>query len=182
MKIMLELIIVLIVLILIILFLLYKIISNKFNIVNIKINKSETKLKDNLHQKFELVLKLINFLNKQSNFNEDEFHNILNTNLKKISLKELNDNLVESDKNIAKYLSQNEKLINEKELSEINKEINELNIIINATRKYYNTNLKEYNKLIKKFPNNIVAKIKKFEEKTKLQEANNEKLKILNNK
>lgn len=179
MKIMMELVIVLIVLILIIIFLLYKIASNKLNIINIKIEKSETKLKESLDKKFELILKVINFLNDKPNFNEDDFHDTLNINLKKIVLVDLNNNLIDCDKKIEKYLLQNEKLVNNKELIEINKELNELNITINVTRKYYNSAIKEYNQAREKFPTNIVGKIKNYQEKEKLKENQREKLKIL---
>jgi len=181
MEILLELIIVLTVLIIVIIFLSYKIINNNFNIYNIKNNKSEKKLKKALNEKFELNLETINFLNKKIKINEDELHEFLNTNLKKVTLSDLNDIIIDTDKCISNYLSHNEKLVNNKEFSDINAKLNELNSTINSTKKYYNNSIKEYNKLIKKFPNKIIAKIKKYEEKTKLKEVTNEKLKILNN-
>ena len=179
MKMILELIIVLVVLILIILFLLYKIANNKFNIVNIKINKSEKKLKKCLEQKFELFLKTINILNKQSNFNEENFHNLLNTNLNKVTLMELNDVLIEADTSISQYFSQNEKIVNTKDLLTINQEMNELNITINATKKYYNNSIRDFNQLIKIRFTKIVAKLKGYHEMEKLKESESVKLKIL---
>lgn len=180
MEIMLELIIVLVILIIVIIFLSYKITNNKFNIYDIKFDKSETKLKKCLDEKFEVTLKIIDFLNKNISIDEDELHEFLNTNLKKISLEELNNVIIDADKHIEKCLSRNEKIINNEEFVCFNKKLIELNITINAIKKYYNTNVKEYNLLIKKFPTNIIAKIKKYQEKNKLKESPNEKLKILN--
>lgn len=170
MKILIELIIILVILLLIIMFLSYKIIINKFNIYNIKINKSKNNLVKDLNKKFELTLKIIDFLHNKITIDEDEINEFLNINLQKIEMEELNDILIKTDKFIDKYLVNNEKLINNNDFIELNKPIKELNIKINAIRKYYNETVKEYNQSVNKYPTKIIAKIKKFSEKDKLKE------------
>lgn len=179
MKLMIELLFILFFLILIIIFLSYKITSNKYSILNIKFNKAESKLKKALEEKFNLTIKVVEFLNKNATIDEDKLYNLLNANLKKTDLIELNEILVDADKYINDYLSHNEKLINYEEYVNLDMVLKELNVIINASRKYYNENVKEYNQLVKKFPTSIIAKIKKLEEKTKLKESHNNNLKIL---
>lgn len=180
MKMIIEVLIVLFALILAIVFLLTKVLTNKINIIKIKITKAEKKLTDLLKEKFELTLKEIDFLNDKKNFDENLYHSFLNIDLKNITLNNLNDLQNEADNNIKVYLSQNEKLINHKDFRELNKELNNLNITINATRKYYNENAKEFNKVIKKFPTSIVAKMKKEQSKDILNDNEEKKLKILN--
>lgn len=179
MKIIIELLIVLFVLILIILFLLYKVLSNKFKIINIKINKSEKKLEETLKEKFNLTIKVIDILNDKKNFDEDLYHDFLNINLDEINLFDLNNILIDTDNKIELYLSQNEKLINNKDYKNLNKKINVLNTTIKTTRSYYNKNLKEYNNLIKKFPTSTIAKIKKYYKKEFLKDNPNKELKIM---
>lgn len=179
MKIIIELLIVLFVLIIVILFLLYKVLGNKFKIINIKINKSKNKLKEAFNEKFNLIIKVIDILNDKKKFDENLYHDFLNIKLDEISLCNLNDILIDTDNKIELYLSQNEKIINNKNYKELNKTLNSLNTTIEATRKYYNINLKEYNKLIKKFPTSIVARIKKYNEKEVLNNNPNKELKIM---
>ena len=170
MKTMIELIIILIVLLIIITILSYKIIINKFNIYNIKINKSKKNLVKDLNTKFELTLKILDFLHNKITIDEDEINEFLNIDLKQIEMEELNNILIKTDKFIDKHLLNNEKLINNEDFVNLNKPIKELNIKISAIRKYYNDTIKEYNLLINKFPSKIIAKLKKYNEKDKLKE------------
>lgn len=179
MEIFIELLIVLFFIIAVIIFFLYKILNNRYNIINIKLTKSEKKLIDNEKKKFDLLIKAIDILNDNKKFDEDLYHKFLNTKLNEISLIELNDLLIETSNGIDKYLSQNEKIINNKKFKEVYNEINNTNITINSTRKYYNENLKEYNKFIKKFPASLFAKIRNLKEKQILKDDTNKKLKIL---
>lgn len=180
MKMIIELLIVLVVLIGFILFLLYKIFNNKYNIIYIKISKSEKKLMESFKNKFNLLLKAIDFLNDKKNFDENLYHDFLNLNLEEITLNDLNDTLIDTELSIENYLSENEKIINNKDFKEIYKEIKEINITIDATRKYYNENLKDYNQFAKKFPTSILAKLKKLTEKDILKNDEEKKLKIFN--
>ena len=158
-----------------------KFFNNKLNIYIIKIDKSKTKLKKNLNQKYEHSLKIIDFFIKKTNINEDQLYDFLNVNLKKIELDQLNNILVEVDIIIQKQLDQNEQLINDKVFSELKKNTDELDVIINSTKKYYNKIVKDYNLSLKKFPTNIIGKIKKYEPNKKLKELEKEELKILKN-
>ena len=180
MKIIIELLIVLIVVIGIFLFLLYKVLNNKYNIINIKVSKSEKKLLDAEKTKFYLLLKIIDILNDNKKFDENQYYSFLNLKIEDINLNELNNTLIETDNNIEQYLSQNEKIINSKNFKDLYNDINKINVTINATRNYYNENAREYNKFINKFPTSILAKIKKLNEKDILKDNQDKKLKILN--
>lgn len=181
MKIIIELLIVLIVLIAIIVFLICKILNNKINIIKIKLTKAEKKLNDLFNKKFNLTLKIIDFLNNQKNFDENLFHDFLNTNLEEINLVKFNEIIINADNNINNYLSHNEKLVNNKDYIKLNEEINQINTTINSTKNYYNKNTKEYNKLVNKFPTSIIMKLKRQNTKEILKTNQENKLKILNN-
>jgi len=103
MKIIIELLIVLIVVIGIILFLLYKVLNNKYNVIDIKVSKSEKKLLKAQKDKYNLLLKAIDILNDNKKFDENQYHSFLNLKLDNISLNELNDILIETDNNIEEY-------------------------------------------------------------------------------
>jgi len=180
MKIIIELLIVLIVVIGIILFLLYKVLNNKYNVIDIKVSKSEKKLLKAQKDKYNLLLKAIDILNDNKKFDENQYHSFLNLKLDNISLNELNDILIETDNNIEEYLSQNEKIINSKNFKDLYNDINKINVTINATRKYYNENAKEFNKFLNKLPTSIFAKIKRLKEKDILKDNRDKQLKILN--
>lgn len=180
MKIIIELLIVLIVVIGIILFLLYKVLNNKYNVINIKVSKSEKKLLETEKNKFNLLIKAIDILNDNKKFDENLYHDFLNLKLDNISLNELNDTLIKTDNNIEEYLSQNEKIVNSKKFKDIYNDINKINVTINATRKYYNDNAREYNKFINKFPTSLFAKIKRLNEKEILKDNQDKQLKIFN--
>lgn len=176
-----ELIIAIIILTIVIIFLITRIIINNCNIYDIKINKAKQNLKKELNKKFDVLLKVIDFLRNNVVLNEDPLYEFLNTNLKKVSLEELNNIIIDTDLIIGEYFEKNEKLINDESMKEINKELNELNIEIISTTKYYNKIATEYNNYIKRFPNNLIAKISKRKPLDKLKEVSKNKLKIDNN-
>ena len=179
MQLIIELSIVIIVLLGFILFMIYKIINNGLKIYNIKFNEASKILKENLHKKYDVSLKIIEFLNKTIKIDEENIQDFLNTNLKNIEMEDLNDILINTDLYIEGYLEDNEKLVNDKVYKEIVKELDKLDVTINSTRKYYNDKVNEYNKLIKKFPYNLVNKMKKYPHRTKLTEQKKTELKIL---
>ena len=81
-----ELIIAIIILTIVIIFLITRIIINNCNIYDIKINKAKQNLKKELNKKFDVLLKVIDFLRNNVVLNEDPLYEFLNTNLKKVSL------------------------------------------------------------------------------------------------
>ena len=179
MKLVIELSIVILVLIGFIIFLIYKVANNNIKIYDIKFSEALKILNTNLKEKYDISLKVIEFLNCKVKLNEDPLHEFLNTNLKSIELNELNNILLDTDEYIEKYLEKNEKLINTQDYKDITKGLNNINMTINATIKYYNKNATEYNQLIKKIPYNIISKIKKIESKNKFKEQKKSELKIL---
>lgn len=180
MDLLIELLFILLIVIIIIIIFSYKILNNKYQIYIIKLDKAYSKINKNLHKKYDLLLKEIDFLNKKAPIDEDLLQEFLNTNLKKVETYDLNNTLIETDLLIQKHLSNNEKIINDKNFSEIKKDNDELDVIINSAKQYYNSNVKEFNSLIKKFPTSFIAKIKKYEIKKKLKELEKKELKILN--
>ena len=153
---------------------------NNFQLLLIKLNKGEVNLQSLFVNKYNILLRYIEFLKEKIEINEEEIeeYNYLNT---KQSIYKLNDKIESMNNIINKYMTNNEKLLNEETVNIILKELQEVNININGCKKYYNNNLVYYNHLCKKFPSNLVAKLFKYKEKDFLEEGNNPKLKILNN-
>ena len=156
-------------------------IYNKIQYLLIKINKADANIKEATHKKYNVLLKLINFLNDNITIDEDKFYELLNVNLNKIATIKLDSIMLESNSNIQEYLNENNKIVKNETFIKIKREIDELDVVINSCRKYYNNNATTYNKLINCFPTKLVAKIGKFKTKDFYAELPKNKLKILEN-
>lgn len=142
-------------------------------------NKAEKRIKGSLNDKYQIMLKLVEFLNKKTKIDENELYDFLNTNLKKIDDHSLDEIIVTSYDIIQKWINDNNKLINDNEYISLMKELYEVNIILNSNKKYYNKNSISYNKMINNFFGNILSKIYKYSKKEKYIEVKLNKLKIL---
>lgn len=151
---------------------------NKYQWLIIKINKGETNINSALENKYNILLRYIDFLRHNIEVNEQDIeeYSLLNT---KISVNKLNKKIEKMNNTINKYMDNNEKLLKNETIININKELQNTNIIINGIKKYYNENIAKYNLLINKFPSNIIGKLFKYREKEFLEETINNQLKIL---
>lgn len=166
-------IIVLILVVLIILVLLFKILFKYFNE---KLSHAKEKLDDaasdcfeKLNVKYDLLLKLIEFIEEKYKIESKTFDNVkklkidsLDTFKEEKLLNKCFDEIVQANednkksKDLKAYTSNMEKY-----------ESNELHII--SLRTYYNRYTLEFNNLIKKFPYSIVAKLKGYKIRTLIE-------------
>lgn len=154
---------------------------NRFQYNLIKLNKGETNIKNALNNKYQVLVRYIDFLKENIKLEEDSFNSFLNLNMKSISSIKLNKAIDDCNNEIKGYLDDNEKLLKKETLININKELLSLNVTINGCKKFYNNTLVTYNKLVHCFPSKYVAKIYKFHEKEFYSEEEIEHFKILDN-
>ena len=152
---------------------------NKFQWVNVLVDKGETNLETAFTKKYNILIRYLDLL-KENKIdipdNEYSEFKLLNTNQQ---INKLNRKIEDLNNYINKIMDNNEKLFKNESIININKELNESNININGGKKYYNDNLIIYNHLCNAFPSTIIAKTKKYKEKGYLYEEIKEELKLL---
>ena len=167
------------VIILFILFILFTISSSKLKRVVYKINEAEYSIKQILVEKYTIISKIDKSIKKQSD--TEHFKGLYDINVDDLDSFELNKKLSKYD-NIIKELSDYNKDLKyeEEEIRDFEK-LNSININRLATEKFYNDNVVIYNELIEKFPSNIIARLKGYEEKDNFSNEKEEMFEILKN-
>ena len=139
---------------------------NKLQDCKLRIDESENKIDENLRNKYNLLINIIDFIeknvdNEKISFNEiKELKDIEITNFdfdRKLNecvllINTINNDYKDLDSNI-EYSSLIDKL----------KRIDEE---LTAAKKFYNTYIGDSNELVRKFPSNIIAKFHNIELKT----------------
>ena len=152
---------------------------NKFQWTNILVNKGETNLENAFAKKHNILVRYLDILkDNKIKIPDEDYDKYQLINMKQDIIK-LNAETEEITNYISRIMDNNEKLLKNESIININKELNEINITINGGKKYYNDNLVYYNHLCNAFPSNIIAKIKKYEDKDFLDSETKEALKIL---
>lgn len=152
---------------------------NKFQWVNILVNKGEVNINNALSKKYNILMRYLDFLkDNKVDIKDEDYDKYKMINLKQ-SINKLNKNIDEMNNVINHYMDNNEKLLKNETIINLNKELNEINININGGKKYYNDNLISYNHLCNAFPSNLIAKLKRYKEKDFLDDEIKEELKIL---
>lgn len=154
-------------------------IYNKFQYNLIKLEKSETNITNALGRKYQVLVRYIEFLEKNIKLEENEFQDFLETNLKGINNIKLNIKIDDCYNQIKGYLDDNQKKLSKETINEFTKEIRELDVIINGCKRYYNNILVGYNKLVKCFPTKYIAKVYKYKERDFYPEDKQDSFKIL---
>ena len=135
---------------------------NKIQSINIKINESENIIDNEIRNKYDLIIRSSNIINKllkkEISYFKD-LDNLKNTNISNFDMdrkiKE-GENIVYKVKNDYKSLEDNE------EFNDILNKLKDSNEILEASKAFYNKYTTEINLLIKKFPTNLISKIHKI--------------------
>lgn len=166
--------------ILAVIILIIKLKSDKLNVYSIKIEEALEEVQILLEKKLSLLSDLqknfseeandveFNFLCNMEDVDDDEFK--LNTILNK-AYKELKD-----------YLDDKRSYIPSDEIKVLLDDLYQIDIECTATKNYYNDNAIILNNKINKFPNNLIAKIKKISKKELYNDPIEEEFEILKKK
>lgn len=138
---------------------------NKFNESIIRINEAESRIDTNLRDKYDLLNKSINIIKANVKLDEKKFNDILILKTKKISNFELDRTLTKAYNELLTVYENNKELRDSDELYKANKQIELIDEELITLRNYYNANILNYNRMIKKIPTNIIARIKKYNER-----------------
>ena len=140
-------------------------IYNKINESIIRIEEAESRIDNNLRDKYDLLNRSISLIRNKIDLGPDAFKEIIKLRARKISNFDLDRILVKSYNEFLSIYEANIKLRESDEIFKVSRQLEIINDELLTLRNYYNANITNYNKMIKKFPTNIVANIKKYKER-----------------
>jgi len=150
----------------IILLIYYIILYNKINESIIRIDEAESRIDNNLRDKYDLLNRSISLFRNKIELDTNAFKEIIKLRARKISNFDLDRVLAKSYNEFLSIYEANPKVRESDEIFKVSRQLEIINDELLTLRNYYNANITNYNKMIKKFPTNIVAKIKKYKERS----------------
>lgn len=138
---------------------------NKINESIIRIDEAESRIDNNLRDKYDLLNRSISLIRNKIDLPQDAFKEIIKLRARKISNFDLDRVLVKSYNEFLSIYEDNSKLRESDEIFKVSRQLEIINDELSTLRNYYNANITNYNTMIKKFPTNIVAQIKKYKER-----------------
>jgi len=149
----------------IILLIYYIFLYNKINDSIIRIEEAESRIDNNLRDKYDLLNRSITLFRNNIELDENAFKDIIKLRARKISNFDLDRVLVTAYNEFLSIYEANSKLRESDEIYKVSRQLEIINDELLTLRNYYNANITNYNKMIKLFPTNIIAQIKKYKEK-----------------
>ena len=144
----------------------YVIFYNKINETIIRINEAENRIDNNLRDKYDTLNRVSILIKNKIKLKDNTFSDLLKLKSMKISNFELDRMLVKVHDEFISVFEKNKELRDSDEIYKASKQLDLIDEELVTLRNYYNGNIASYNKMIKKFPTLIIARIKKYEEKT----------------
>ena len=142
---------------------------NMFNKINeslIRIDEAESRIDNNLRDKYDLLSRIVPIIRSNVELDEDAFKELLKLKTMKLSNFDLDRVLVTINNEFIQVFESNNELKENEEVFKAYRQLDIINDELNTLRNYYNGNITVYNSMIKKFPTNIIAKIKNYKERT----------------
>lgn len=139
---------------------------NKYQDYIIRINEVESKIDDNLRDKFDIILKLNSNIKEKIKTKKELVDDLSNLKDEKISSFDMDRKLIDAMNKVNFVKDNYQELDADKEVAKLLYNIEDIDESLKACKKYYNETITEYNKLIRKIPYNIIGKIFKYSEKT----------------
>ena len=135
---------------------------NKLQSMNIKINESEHIIDEELRNKYDLIMKSSNIINKDLIKEITYFKELEKIKSDQISNFEMDRKITEGENLISKVKSDHKSLDDNEEYNEIVNSLKDSDEILEAAKSFYNKYTTEIILIIKKFPTNLIAKIHKI--------------------
>jgi len=135
---------------------------NKIQSINIKINESESIIDNELRNKYDLIMRSSNIINKLLKKEVTYFKELEDLKSKNISNFEMDRKITEGENLIYKVKNDYNSLNDNDEYQEIINSIKDSDEILEAAKSFYNKYTTEINLLLKKFPTNLIAIIHKI--------------------
>ena len=138
---------------------------NNFENYNIRVTEAETNIEATLNKRFDLLNKSNEVIKKELNTEDEVLKTVTNMRSSKLNNFELDEKLYGAMEEFYNYSDEYLELKNNDDYTKIEIDLIETEAEILALKEYYNDIAKKYNELVNKVPFNLVAKIKKYNEK-----------------
>lgn len=131
----------------------------------IRIDEAESRIDSNLRDKFDLLNRTVMLIKSKIELDPEAFKDLIKLKGRKISNFDLDRNLVKLHDEFISVFDTNTSLRESDEIFKAYKQLELIDDELVTLRNYYNANILNYNEMIKKFPTNIIAKLKKYNER-----------------
>lgn len=145
---------------------------NEISKMFIKINDAEINIDETLREKYDLITKVINIIEKNTDAESKILEEIKNVKSDQYSNFEIDRLLTKCFKEIIKISSDYEKVSKNKSFKSLKEKLKDTEEKLIALRTFYNKYTTKYNLLLHTFPSNIIAKICKYEDKSQYDGKN----------
>lgn len=136
---------------------------NKLQDCKLKIDEAESIIDEALREKYDLIVKIRNFINSNIKDNKINFKDLDELKNQNLSNFDLDRKLNEYHSLIVKINNDYEKLDEDKDYKECLNQVKRADEKISAAKNFYNTYITLSNELVRKIPSNIIAKINNIE-------------------
>lgn len=149
-------------------------ISNKFNVLKVKIEEADSGIDVALTKRYDVLVKMIEVVKSYSKHEKDTIFEVIKLR-KGMTLKDRNIVNEKMDKNVEKInmvIENYPELRSNENFKTLQQSIVEVEEHLQAARRLYNANVSLYNQMLVQFPYNIIAKLKKLEKKSFFETEN----------
>lgn len=145
---------------------------NKISRINLKINEAEINIDENLRNMYDLLIRSINLIEKETKIDKQKFEEIKKLKSDQHSNFEVDRLLSKTYKEILIISDDHDKISKTKNFKEIKEKLKTIEERLTALRTFYNKYTSKYNLLLNTFPSNIIAKLTKYKTKTQYDGKN----------
>lgn len=123
-----------------------------------KISLAESEISENLKTKLDIIIRLINIIERELKIESKAFDEIKKINGAKVNNIVLDNILTDGTDEILEFKNDYKELYKTKSFEELIGDLKNTDIYLSGGRKFYNKYATIYNELIKTFPSNMIAK------------------------
>lgn len=145
-----------------IILIIFKLHNDKIKEIIYKIDMTEKSCKEKIKEKYSIITKIIEELEKKLKTQNKTFANIKNINTESVNLLKIDKDLTICYEEIKNILEDNTNFNKLKNIKNAIAKYEENELYIISLRTYYNKQIIIYNNLINKFPYNIISYMKKY--------------------
>ncbi len=132
--------------------------KNKVLSLTYKMRVSDKSIKDNLNDKFDLVTRSINIIERELKIESKKFEAVKKIRNEKINNIKFDNVLSEATEEIFNIKDDYKEIEKIKSFKGIINDIKDLDIMLSGAKKFYNKYASEYNSLAKRFPYKLFSK------------------------
>ena len=136
--------------------------KKKITILLNKLCLAESDISENLRIKFDIIIRIINIIERELKIESKTFDEIKRINIENINNIVLDNVLTDGTNEIFEFRGDYKELSKTKSFDGLISDLKEKDIYLSGGRKFYNKYASLYNSLIKTFPTSVIANYKKL--------------------